>query len=148
MIKNQCGLPGIVANWSQPVQNISDSQDSLFDSCGGADMYNKLAVGAAFVCFAVTPGLAGEVGLNWTDISKDLKDLKADYKDLKADRTDLKNDKLQFQNAIANGNLAAASKYAADIAADKHDILADKRDIHADRKDLKHDGVTLPKGKR
>ena len=148
MIKNQCGLPGIVANWSQPVQNISDSQDSLFDSCGGADMYNKLAVGAAFVCFAVTPGLAGDVGLNWTDISKDLKDLKADYKDLKADRADLKNDKLQFQNAIANGNLAAASKYAADIAADKHDIFADKRDIHADRKDLKHDGVTLPKGKR
>jgi hypothetical protein len=27
-------------------------------------------------------------------------------------------------------------------------ILADKRDIRTDIKDLKHDGVTLPKGKR
>jgi hypothetical protein len=55
---------------------------------------------------------------------------------------------LQFKNAIANGNLEAASKYAADIAADKKGILADKRDIRTDIKDLKHDGVTLPKGKR
>ena len=110
-------------------------------------MYNKLAIGAALVCLAVTPGLAQDAGKNWTDISKDLKDLAKDYKDLKTDYKDLKQDKLQFQNAIADKDWKAASKYAADIAADKHDIFADKRDIHADRRDLKHDGVTLPKGK-
>ena len=82
-------------------------------------MYGKWAVGAALVCFVVTPVFAGDTGLNWTDIGKDLKDLKADYKDLEKDQTDLKNDRLQFKNAIANGNLEAASKYAADIAADK-----------------------------
>jgi hypothetical protein len=35
------------------------------------------ALGIALACFAVTPVLAGD-GLNWTDLSKDLKDLKAD----------------------------------------------------------------------
>ena len=44
---------------------------------------------------AATPVFAGETGLNWTDIGKDLKDLKADYKDLKTDQADLKNDKLR-----------------------------------------------------
>jgi hypothetical protein len=115
---------------------------------GGAEMFNKFAIGAALVCLAVTPGLAQDAVKNWADVSKDLKDLAKDYKDLRADYKDLKNDKLQFQNAVANGSTAAASNFAADIAADKRDILADRRDIHADRKDLRADGVKLPTGKR
>ena len=108
---------------------------------------HKCALGAALICFVVTPVFAGDTGLNWTDISKDLKDLKADYKDLKADYKDLKTDKQDFWNAIKNNNLGAAANYAADIAADKKDILADKQDIRADIKDLKNDGVTIPHGK-
>ncbi len=111
-------------------------------------MYSKLAIGAALVCLAVTPGLAEDAVKNWGDISKDLKDLAKDYKDLKADYTDLKNDKLQFQKAMENGNPIRAGNIAADIAADKHDIFADKRDIRADRKDLREDGVKLPTGKK
>jgi spermidine/putrescine-binding protein len=128
---------------------IFDSESHLnkFHSQGDFEMH-RYALGAAFVCFLVTPVLAGDPAPNWADIGKDLKDLKADYKDLKTDYSDLKSDKQQFKNAIANGNLTAAAKYAADIAADKHDILADKRDIHANIKDLKNDGVALPKGRR
>jgi len=144
---NHTVYPQVVSNRIQQGRTVFDNQPAVWFIWGSADMYGKWTVAAALLCFAANPVLAGDAGLNWTDISKDLKDLKADYKDLKTDQADLKNDKLQFKDAIANGKLEAASKYATDIAADKKDIVADRRDIRADIKDLKHDGVTLPKGK-
>ena len=99
----------------------------------------KYALFASLFSFAlVAPTLAEDIyspGLNWKDISADLKDLHQDFKDLHAAQT-------QLSDGLKAGTLSDTQVKT--LLTEMHN---DRADIRHDIIDLKNDGVIIHRPK-